>query len=128
MECFTLTSGVQATEELNGRRLRRSGERKHGNIGLFPVAANLVSDHIFDIKIANFNLAGTERHGNCCHIFTGCGRMCLVDDDSESLTFEPRYAVNDIRELLYCGSDDLRVSVQRNRKVSRIALVIHNTD
>ena len=58
MERLTLSLGVQSTEQLNRCGLGRGGERKHGNIGLFAVATDLVSDHIFDI--ADFLVAGTQ--------------------------------------------------------------------
>ena len=103
-----------------------------GVIAVVLIIAEIVDDVIAKKKKSEATkmdqLAGTERHGNCRHIFTGCGRMCFVNDNSESLTFEPSYAVNDVRELLYGGSDDLCVAIQRNRKVSGITLVVHNTD
>ena len=128
MECFTLASGVQATKKLNCCRLRCGGESKHGDVCLFPVTANLVGDQIFNISFTNFNLAGAERHSNRCHVLTGCGGMGFVDDDGETLTFQPCNAVDDVRKLLNRSSYNLCVSVQRNRKVSRIALIIHHPD
>ena len=128
MECFTLASGVQATKKLNCCRLRCGGESKHGDVCLFPVTANLVGDQIFNISFTNFNLTGAERHSNRCHVLTGCGGMGFVDDDGETLTFQSCNAVDDVRELLNRSSYNLCVSVQRNRKVSRIALIIHHPD
>ena len=128
MECFSLASGVQATKKLNCRRLRCGGKSKHGDVCLFSVTANLVGNQIFDISLTNFNLAGAERHSNRCHIFSGCGRMCLVDNDGETLTFQSCNAIDDVWEFLNRSGDYLSVAVQRNRKVGRIALIIHHPD
>ena len=54
--------------------------------------------------------------------------MGLVDDDGEMLLLQALYAVHDKGKLLDGGGDDFCVAVQRNRKVSRIALIIHHTD
>ena len=40
--------------------------------------------------------------------------MSLVDDDCETLTFQSCNAVNNVRELLNGGGDDLCVAVQSN--------------
>ena len=47
---------------------------------------------------------------------------------AKPLIFQALHAVHDIGELLDGGGDDFCVTVQRNRKVSRIALVIHHAD
>ena len=126
MECLTLSLGVQPTEQLNRCGLGRGGECKHGNIGLFAIATDLVRDHVFHITA--FLLTGAQRHGDCCHVLTSCRGMGFVDDDGETLTFQSCNAVDDVRELLNRSSYNLCVSVQRNRKVGRVALIVHNTD
>ena len=126
MKCLSLPFGVQPTEQLNRCGLGRGGERKHGNIGLFAVAADLVRNHIFDI--ADFLIAGAQRHGDCRHILTGGGRMRLVDDNGESLAFQPCNAVHDVRELLNRGRNNFCVAVQGTCKVGRVAFIVHHTD
>ena len=126
MECLTLPFGVQPTEQLNRCRLGCGGERKHGNIGLLAVAANFVRNHVFDI--ADFLVAGAQRHGDCRHILTCSGRVRLVDDNGESLSFQPCNTIHDVREFLNRGCNDLCIAVQGNCKVSGVAFIIHHTD
>ena len=126
MECLTLPLGVQATEQLNGSRLRCCGKGKHGHIGLLAVALDFIGDHILHISFDLF--AGAEGHGNSRHILTGGGGMRLINDDCETLIFQSLHAVHDIRELLNGSCDNFGVSVQCNRKVSGVALIVHHTN
>ena len=126
MECLTLAPGVQATEQLNGGRLRRCGKGKHRHIGLLAVALDFIGDHIFHICFDLF--ARTEGHGNSRHIFTSGGGMCLVNDDCKTLIFQPLHAVNDIRELLNGGSDNFGIAIQCYCQVSGVALIVHHAN
>lgn len=126
VKCLSLPFGVQSTEQLNRCRLGRGGERKHGDVGLFAVAANFVRDHILDIT--DFLIAGAQRHGDCRHILTGGGRVCLVNDNGEPLAFQPCNAVHDVRELLNRGCNNFCVAVQGTCKVCRVAFIVHHTD
>ena len=123
---LSLSLGVQSTEQLNRCGLGCSGERKHGNIGLFAVATDLVRNHVFDIAV--FLLAGAQRHGDRRHIFTGSRRMCLVDNNGEPLVFQPRNAIHDVWEFLNRSSNNLRIAVQGNCKVGGVAFIVHHTD
>ena len=126
MECLTLTFCVQATEQLNGRRLRCGSESKHGHVGLFTVSTDFIRNHIF--HIGSFLLSGTKRLCDCRHILTSSGRVCLVNDNGEPLAFQPCNAVHDVREFLNRSSNNLRIAVQGNRKVGGVAFIVHHTD
>ena len=126
MECFTLSLGVQPTEQLNGRRLRCGSESKHGHVGLFAVSADLVCNHIF--HIGGFLLTGTKRLCDRCHVLTCGGGMCLIDNNRKTLVFQPCNAIHDIREFLDCGGDDFCIAVQCNGKVGGVAFIVHHTD
>ena len=54
--------------------------------------------------------------------------MCLIDDNGESLAFQPCNAVHYVREFLNRGRNNLCVAIQGNGKVGRVALIVHNTD
>ena len=69
-----------------------------------------------------------RQHGNSGHILTCGGGMGLVNDDGEPLAFQSLHAVHDIRELLYGGSDDLRVAVEGNRQIGGVTFIVHHTD
>ena len=126
MECLTLTFCVQATEQLNGRRLRCGSESKHGHVGLFTVSTDFIRNHIF--HIGSFLLSGTKRLCDRCHVLTCGGGMCLIDNNRKTLVFQPCNAVHDIREFLNRGCNDFSIAVQSNRKVSGVAFIVHHTD
>ena len=54
--------------------------------------------------------------------------MRLVDDNGESLAFQPCNAVHDVRELLNRGCNNFCVAVQGTCKVCRVAFIVHHTD
>ena len=121
-----LALGIQATEEMDGRRLRRGREREHGHVRLLSVALDLVRDHVLHVRFGYF--PGAEGHRDGGHVLARRGGMGLVDDDREPLGLQVLHAVHDERELLDGGGDDLRVPVQGNREVGGIALVVHHAD
>ena len=126
MECFSLSMLIQASKQLNCRRFRCCCECKNRYIGLLTVSLDFTGNHVFNICLSL--VTRTKRHCNCCHIFTSGRRMRLINDYSKALIFKSLYAIHDIRELLYCRCNDLCITVQCNRKVSRVALIIHNTN
>ena len=126
VEGFALAFGVQPSEELQRGRFWRCCEGKHRDIGLFAVAPDLVGDNVFHIVI--FLIVSGERLGNGSHIFAGSGRVGFVDDHSEALVLEPSHAIDNVWEFLDRGGDDLGVAVERDRQISRIALIVHDTD
>ena len=126
MERFTLTFCVQTTEQLDGCRLWCRCKSKHRYIRLFAVSADFIRNHIFNIGTILFSC--TKRLRDSCHVFTRCGGMCLINNDRETLVFQPCNAVHDIREFLNRGGDDFRIAVQSNGKVSRVTFIVHNTD
>ena len=109
MECLALTFGIQAAKQLNGSGLWCGSKSKHRYIDLLAVALDFIGDHVFHISIALF--AGAKGHGHCCHIFTGCGRMSLIDDYGKPLAFQVLYTVHDIGELLNGSCNDFGIAI-----------------
>ena len=126
MERLALTLGVHAPEKLDGRRLRRGGEGEHGNVRLLAVSLDLVHDYVFDVALDA--LAASERLRDRRHVLASGRGVCLIDDDRETLTLKPLHAVDDVGEFLDCRGDDLRVAVQCDSEVGRVALVVHDAD
>ena len=54
--------------------------------------------------------------------------MRFINDNGESLTFQPCNTVYNVWEFLNRGSNDLCVAVQGNCKVSGVAFIVHHTD
>ena len=66
VECLSLPVGIQATEKLDGGRLRRSGESEHGDVCLLAVPLDFTGNHIFHIGLGL--LTGAQRHRDSGHI------------------------------------------------------------
>ena len=109
MKRLPLPLGIDAAEKLDRSRLGRGSESKHRHISLFSIAADLICDHV--LHIAEFLITGTERQSDCRHIFTGSRRMRFVDDNGETLVFQPGNAVHNIWKFLNGRRYDLCVSV-----------------
>ena len=84
MKGFILALGIHSAKKLQRRRFWRSRESKDGNIGLFPMVADLVSDHILRIRI-RIRLTRAQRSCDGCHIFPCRRGMRFIDDHSKAL-------------------------------------------
>ena len=127
MKGFILSLLIYPAEKLQSSRFRRSGKGKHRHIRLLAIAIDFINDDIFNINVG-FHFTGAKRLRNRCHVLAGGRRMRFVDDYGKVLIFQAFDAIHDIRELLNRRCNNLRVTAKRIVKVSRIALVVHNTD
>ena len=127
MKGFILSLLIYPAEKLQGSRFRRSSKGKHRHIRLLAVAIDFINDDIFNINIG-FHFTGAKRLGNRRHVLAGGRRMRFVNDYRKVLILQAFDAIHDIRELLNRRCDNLRVTAKRIGKVSRVALVVHNTD
>lgn len=116
MERLPLPLCVQTAKQLNGGRLWCGGKSEHRNIDLLTITLDFIGDYIFHIGIYLFT--GTKGHGYCRHVFTSSGRMSLVNDNGKVLILQPFYAIHNIGEFLNCGSNNLRITVQRDCQIS----------
>ena len=118
---MSLGSGEQVeadVEDIITDEIKRNG--KQANVSMFAFTATPKPT-----TIQLFGRLNTKGHSDCCHILTGSRRMRFVNDNCKTLLLQSSYAIDDIGELLNGGSDNFRITVQRNCKVRRIALIIH---
>ena len=126
MKCFLLALCILVSKKLYGGRLRCCCKSKHRHIGLLTIPLDFAGNHIFHIRFRIFS--GSKRHRDSSHIFTGCRRMCLVNDDGKPLVLQISYTINDIWEFLNRCCNNLCIAIQRNRQVRGHTLIIHHTD
>ena len=126
VKCFSLAMRIQTTKQLNCCRLRCSCKCKNWYICLLTVSFDFTWNHIFNIWFSL--ITRTKRHCYRSHIFTCSRRMCLINNYCKTFILKVLYTINNIRELLNCGCNNLCITIQCNRKVSWIALIVHNTN
>ena len=76
LENLLLPFCVHLAEQLKSGGFRRSGDRKYGNIRLFPVPRYLIREDVFDIGSRLFvylDLPAAQRERHRRHILAGSG-------------------------------------------------------